>query len=152
MPKIAFKKGGTLIATFEESIPKAGTEWGISLFKYLVSKDGGKTWTKSKDVFTNRYKESQPNFSGLATLGDGEVGAVWLDNNPDSTIVKRPVWFAKTLPGGGFGDAVKITNAVCECCRVALSGDKDGIIDIVFRDFQDGNLRDISMHNLRTTA
>ncbi len=107
MPKIVFKQDGTLLATYESSTPVPNKKWGVSDLSYIESKDGGQSWTKPESIYRNKHQYSSPNFSGLNRLADGEIGVAWLDNNPDPIIKNRPLMFAKSLKGGGFGDAFR---------------------------------------------
>lgn len=53
--------------------------------------------------------------------------------------------FAKSLKGGGFGDAVQVTTKSCECCRIAVSGNNPNEVVIAFRNLTDRKVRDIAM-------
>ena len=145
MPKIAFKGDGTMIATYESSVPVVGKKWGVSNLSYIESHDRGQTWTEAQSVFRNKYEGSSPSFSGISRLGDGEIGVAWLDNDTSPKSFSRPVFFAKTLKDGGFNDAFMITPGACQCCRIAVSSEQDGQTAIAFRDLSKDNVRDISI-------
>ncbi|WP_417428322.1 sialidase family protein [Halpernia sp.] len=144
MPKIAFKNDGTIFVSYESSVPVAGTKWGRTLLKFITSKDDGKTWSKPANVAISSAKIASQSFSGLARIGDGEIAAVWLDSNANPNLHTRVVMFAKTNAQNTFDTPVQITTRTCECCRVAVSGNKNGQIIVAFRDLLDGNVRDIS--------
>lgn len=144
MPKIAFKADGTMIATFETSIPVPGSKWGKGDIEYSTSSDRGKTWTKPASVQAEHPYEGSINYSGIVRLDDGELGMAWLGSNTGG-VSGRPVLFAKTTPAGTFTKAILVDSAACECCRISLSTDQKGGVNVVFRDLLPGSIRDISI-------
>lgn len=146
MPKIAFKGDGTLVATYETSVPSPTSKFGLSNILYIMSFDKGKTWTTPKSIKTN-LQEGSCSFGNIIKLNDGELGASWLGTNSDKTIIGRPVMFAKTKGKDGFGDAIEIEPSACQCCRTALSCDENGNVSLVFRNLLSGSVRDISVSN-----
>lgn len=146
MPKIAVKNDGTVVAIYETSNPYPGKEWGLGDIRYIQSFDHGKTWTPPKSISPDVEKGMSASFSGLARLGDGEVGAVWLGDNADESIIGRPILFSKTNGKNGFGEEVLITRHGCECCRTAVSSDSKGNIAVAYRGVTDNNIRDIMLN------
>jgi hypothetical protein len=146
MPKIAVKGDGTLLAIYETSTPMKGSRWGLGDINYIQSFDNGNTWTSPQSISPDIKKGLSASFSGIARLGDGEIGVSWLSTNPaKQEHMARPVLFAKTDGKKGFGKEILITRQACQCCRTALSSDKDGEISLVFRDMLPGEVRDISV-------
>lgn len=144
MPKIAVKGDGTIAALYETNVPKEGSRFGLSNLYYTLSYDKGKTWTEAKPIAAGTAQTGSRSFANIIRLDDGELGAAWLDNNPDPLSTGRPVKFARTNAKEGFGKAVLIESSACECCRTALCSD-GGKISVVFRDLLPGSVRDISI-------
>ncbi len=146
MPKIAVKGDGTLLAIYETSTPVKDSRWGLGDIRYIQSFNNGKTWTTPQSISPDVKKGLSASFSGLTRLGDGEIGVTWLGTNPGKQEhMARPVFFAKTHGKEGFGKEILITRSACQCCRTALSSDKEGEISIAFRDILPGEIRDISV-------
>lgn len=145
MPKIVFKSDGTLMVIYESSTPVPGKKWGVTDLRYIKTIDDGKNWTASESVIQNRNIEASQSFSGISRLGDGEIGVAWLDTYQDSTTKSRPVKFARTEKGKGFGKSILLDEKACECCRVAVTGDAKGNIAVAYRDLADESIRDISI-------
>ncbi|MES2519351.1 MAG: sialidase family protein, partial [Bacteroidota bacterium] len=78
MPKIAFKKNGEIIATFEVAMPTS-TERFAGNFYFISSKDKGKTWSDPQTVHQDATAGKSHSFGDMATLPDGQIGFVWLD-------------------------------------------------------------------------
>lgn len=144
MPKIVFKGDGTLMAVYEVSTPKEGTMWGIGDIRYIQSINNGKSWTAPESIFKDTVNDLSHSFGSLTRLSNGEIGASCLGTSPDSTVIGRPVLFAKTKGKDGFGKNVQVEKEACQCCRTAISSEKNGKITIAYRDLQTGNIRDIA--------
>lgn len=144
MPKIAFKGDGSIVATFETSVPVEGQRFGTGDIKYAISEDRGKTWTEPASVQEGYPDGGSIGFSNMLRLDDGEVGIAWLGTGPDS-VVGRPVMFARTKKEGGFTKAILIESVACQCCRIALSTNGGGEVKLAFRNLLPGSVRDISI-------
>lgn len=144
MPKIAFKSDGTIVATFETSVPVEGARFGTGDIKYAVSADRGKTWTEPVSVQAGYPDGGSIGFSNMLRLDDGEIGIAWLGTGPAS-VVGRPVMFAKSTKEGGFTRAILVDSVACQCCRIALSTDGNGDVKLAFRNLLPGSVRDISI-------
>lgn len=144
MPKIAFKGDGTIIATFETSVPVEGARFGKGDIRFSLSADGGKTWTKPASVQSGHPDGGSIGFSNVLRLEDGEIGIAWLGTGP-KTVEGRPVMFARTRKGGGFTKAITIDSVACQCCRIALSSNGHNGVKIAFRNLLPGSVRDISI-------
>ncbi|WP_128547018.1 sialidase family protein [Larkinella soli] len=141
-PKIAFKKDGTLIATFEVSRPTEEAPRAGDLL-FVLSRDGGSHWTRPAAVHRDTSPGKSHSFSDLNRLPDGEVGIVFLDEKMPGQE-GRSVKFAKTEPGGGFGPEVLIDSNACQCCRTSVISDEAGTLYIAYRDLLPDGSRDIS--------
>ncbi|UHG89879.1 sialidase family protein [Spirosoma oryzicola] len=132
MPKIASKADGTLLAIFEVPRPTAQSRFAGDLL-YTVSTDNGKTWTEPKSVHQDAAPGKSHSFADIARLPNGEIGAVWLDEKLPNRE-GRPVVFAQTTKGGGFGPAVLVDDNACQCCRTNLFVDSQKNIHLTYRD------------------
>lgn len=146
MNKIAFKKDGTIIAVFSKRTPHIENRFAGALF-YTQSFDGGNTWTDVNYLHVGDTTLGlSRSFFDLATLPDGEVGAIWLD----SRLTKQrgdgsTLFFAKTNGKDGFIKDEPIAYQVCECCRTELFvDDYTNNIHIAYRDIIQDTIRDMS--------
>jgi Uncharacterized conserved protein len=144
MPKIAVKNNGAIIAVYETSTPSDYNRFAGSI-RYIVSTNKGKSWTNPVYLHADTTPGKSHSFTALARLGDGEIGACWLDAKPNKKIHGRPVRFAKTSGGNSFVNEMVIDSIACECCRIAISGSKNGRVSIVFRDIINDSIRDMSI-------
>jgi hypothetical protein len=142
MPKVAFKKSGEILATFEvakptEKAPRA------SNFYFVSSKDNGKTWTEPRTVHDDQTAGKGHSFGEIATLPDGEIGFVWLDDKLGK-YEGRSVKFRQTLPNGKLSPEIIVDSSACQCCRTNLLVDKNKNYHILYRDLLADGSRDIS--------
>ncbi|PWK23366.1 BNR repeat protein [Arcicella aurantiaca] len=142
MPKIAFKKNGEIIASFEMSKPTPTERFAGNLY-YVVSKDNGKTWTEPQTVHTDVTAGKSHSFNDITTLPDGQVGFVWLDEKLGK-YTGRSVKFRQTLSDGTLSPEVVVDSNACQCCRTNLFVDADKNLHILYRDMLVDGSRDIS--------
>lgn len=145
MPKIAFKGDGTIVAIYETSVPSSTSKWGLSDIQYTMSFDRGKSWTERKSIQADVPLLGSRSFADIIRLDDGEIAVSWLDTDPINPALGRPVKFARTNANEGFGRAVLVDSAACQCCRTAMSTNGQGQVNVVFRDLLPGSIRDISI-------
>jgi BNR repeat-like domain len=142
MPKIAFKKSGEIVATFEMSKPTPEAP-RASNFYFIASKDNGKTWSEPKAIHQDETPGKGHSFGDVSALPDGQVGFVWLDE----TYIKgagRSVKYRQTLPNGTLSNEIIVDSSACQCCRTNLFVDTDKNYHIIYRDLLDDGSRDIS--------
>ncbi|GAB3249103.1 hypothetical protein GCM10027347_05940 [Larkinella harenae] len=142
MPKVAFKKDGTILATFEVSKPTDNAPRASDLL-YVTSSDGGKTWTEPKAVHRDTTPGKGHSFSNMSRLPNGEIGIAWLDEKAPNKE-GRTVKFAQTVNEGGFSDEVLVDDNACQCCRTNVFVDAQNRIHVAYRDLLDSGARDIS--------
>lgn len=142
MPKVAFKKDGTVLAVFEVSRPTADAPRASDLF-YVTSTDGGQTWAEAKTVHRDVTPGKGHSFSNINRLPNGEIGIAWLDEKAQNKE-GRTVKFAQTVAGGGFGKEVLVDDNACQCCRTNVFVDNQNRIHVAYRDLLDNGARDIS--------
>lgn len=140
MPKVAFKKDGSIWAFYQTAEP--GGHFSSSI-KYTTSSDGGNSWSGSRHISSDSTTGKSRSFFDVATLPDGEIGIVYLDHNVKKEDKGRPVFFSKTN-GRNIQEPIIVDPQACECCRTDIMADEKSTIHIVYRDlFEDGS-RDMS--------
>ena len=97
MNKIAFKKDGTIVAVYSKRKPYKENHFTGALF-YTQSFDDGLNWSASNYLHVGDTTLGlSRSFFDLATLPDGEVGAVWLDSRlTEKHGDSSSLFFAKT--------------------------------------------------------
>ncbi|MEM9917693.1 MAG: sialidase family protein [Bacteroidota bacterium] len=145
MSKIAFKKDGTIVSVFSKRSPTPKNRFAGALY-YTQSFDGGQQWTEARYLHVGDTSSGKSrSFFDLATLADGEVGAIWLD----SRLTKKrgdgsSLFFAKTEGKNGFVKDQVIGTSTCECCRTDLFVADNGDLHAVYRDIWQDSIRDMS--------
>ena len=147
MNKLAFTSDGTIVAVYSRKHPTEDNRFAGSLL-YTQSFDSGKTWTQERYVHSDTSHNVGRGYFDLATLPDGEVGAIWLDGR-FKDVKGSALFFAKTEGKSGFGTDKAIGESTCECCRTDLFVDQDNNIHLVYRDIIDERIRDV-VHQLST--
>src|SRR5690554_6322990 len=142
MNKVAFKSDGTAVAVYSRKHPTEENRFAGSLL-YTQSFDHGVTWTSEKLLHSDSSRDVRRGYFDLATLPNGEVGAVWLDGRYGKASKGSALSFAKTMENGGFGDDKDIGESTCECCRTDLYVDIENNLNIVYRDILNDSIRDI---------
>lgn len=134
MGKVAFKSDGTVVAAFAKPFKGEKNPFAGAIY-YTTSSDSGATWAPPRFLHTDTSHRYGRNFFDLARLGNGEVGAVWLDGR-DTTVEGSTLYFAATMPAGGFSDERVLHSGTCECCRTDLLVDDEGTIHVAYRSLQ----------------
>lgn len=142
MNKIAFRSDGTVVAVYSRKHPTEENRFAGSLL-YTQSMDAGKTWTEESFLHSDTARNVGRGYFDLATLPDGEVGAIWLDGRYGKAIKGSALFFAKTKGENGFDTDKAIGESTCECCRTDLYIDRENRLNIVYRDILNDSIRDI---------
>ncbi|GAB4021982.1 sialidase family protein [Spirosoma koreense] len=132
MPKVAVKADGTLLAVFEVPRPTEASRFAGDLL-YTLSSDKGQTWTEPRPVHQDASPGKSHSFSDITRLPNGEIGIAWLDEKLPGRE-GRPVVFAQTSKGKGFGPAVLVDDNACQCCRMNVFVDASQQIHLTYRD------------------
>ncbi|GAB4047410.1 exo-alpha-sialidase [Spirosoma litoris] len=132
MPKIAEKSDGTLLAVFEVPNPTPASRFAGDLL-YTMSSDKGQTWTEPTPVHQDVRPGMSHSFADITRLPNGEIGVAWLDEKLPNRE-GRPVVFAQTTKGKGFGSAVLVDDNACQCCRMNVFVDAKKSIHLTYRD------------------
>ncbi len=142
MPKIAYKRDGTMLAMIHKRKPTPKNKFA-GCIQYSLSSDNGKSWSPLKFVHQNTSVHIGRSYFDVERLPNGEIGVVWLDgrkkNQNGSTL-----FFASTEKGAGFENEIEIGQKVCQCCRTDLHVSNDNTIHAVFRDIIQDSIRDFA--------
>lgn len=116
------------------------------------STDGGHSWSAPRPMLADGVSPSQ-RFETLALGPDGRLWAVWLDKRNLAT--SRAPWGDRAGAGialavsedGGrtFSESRIIHDNTCECCRIALSFDAEGLPVLAWRNIYGRDVRDHAM-------
>lgn len=139
MPKVAFKKDGSIIVAYEKKSPTSKNKYAGAIY-YVMSKDAGKTWTQETFLHNDTIAGKSRSYFDIERLPDGEIGASWLDIKINKETGGRSVRFARTLPSGGFSNEILIDSSACQCCRIDVYTDNSENIFIAYRGLIRGNV------------
>lgn len=139
MPKVAFKKDGTIIAAYEKKTPSKENKYAGSIY-YRESRDGGATWTDERFIHSDTVSGRSRSYFDIEQLPDGEIGASWLDIKLDNNTGGRSVRFAKTNGASGFGNEILVDSSACQCCRIDVYTDIAGRINVAYRGLMLGKM------------
>lgn len=142
MNKLGFRSDGTVLAVFSKKHPTGENRFAGSLY-YTQSTDGGSGWTAPARLHSDSARNVGRGYFDLATLPDGEVGAIWLDGRHGREMKGSALYFAKTEGHLGFGQDKVVGAGTCECCRTDLYVDPEGRLHMAYRDILNDSIRDI---------
>lgn len=143
-PKIVVRRGVVYVAyTRGLSKPMTGD------IRFARSIDGGRTFTPPVTVNDNHDVISH-RFEALSVADDGTVHLAWLDKRDLHAAQARgepyrgaALYYAVARDGGArFAPNQKLADHTCECCRVAMALDGDGVPVIAWRHIFEPNTRD----------
>ena len=147
-PKLAFGKHGEVYVSWTQSldVPFAGH------VRFAHSRDGGKTFSTPITVNDDRAPISH-RFDSLIVDGAGRVHLVWLDKRAKDAAggayAGIALYHAVSTDGGkSFSANRKLADHTCECCRIALALDTDGVPVALWRHVFDKNTRDHALLRL----
>lgn len=139
MPKVAFKKDGTVIAAYEKKSPTKENKYAGSIY-YVISSDGGKSWTPETFLHNDTIAGRSRSYFDIERLPDGEIGASWLDIKLNQETGGRSVRFARTSHSRGFDNEILVDSSACQCCRIDVYSDMTGKVNIAYRGLSKGNM------------
>ena len=137
MPKVAFKKDGSIIAAYEKKAPTTRNKYASAIY-YVMSVDGGASWTKESFLHSDTVAGKSRSYFDIERLPDGEIGAAWLDIKMNDDAGGRSVRFARTTPLNGFSNEVLIDSSACQCCRIDVYTDKTENVFVAYRGLAKG--------------
>jgi hypothetical protein len=147
-PKIVIGKNGAVYVSYTASLDKPFT----GNVRFSRSLDGGKHFSEpvtvndNRDVITHR-------FEALGVNDRGQVYLAWLDKRDaakqGSSYKGAAVYAAVSDDGGAtFRPNLKLADHSCECCRVAMAMDRDGVPVVFWRHIFGNNVRDHALLRL----
>lgn len=153
-PKIAVRNG-VIAVTWVQALPKvfAGN------IRFARSIDGGLTFSSPVTV-NDDQGETSHGFSAL-TLGDGgRVSLVWFDgrvrdaaDKAGQKYVGSAVYYAVSEDGGAnFSANRKLADHACECCKIGMTLDADGVPVVFWRHVFEDSIRDFALARLDAQA
>lgn len=139
MPKVAFKKDGSIIAAYEKKSPTTQNKYASAIY-YVASVDGGKSWSEESTIHRDTVAGKSRSYFDIERLPDGEVGASWLDIKINHETGGRSVRFAQTTSSNRFANEVLIDSSACQCCRIDVYTDKTENIFVTYRGLVKGQM------------
>jgi len=111
--------------------------------KFSRSMNFGRSFTPAIKVNDEEAK-GYHSFQAMEVGPDGTIYVAWLDgrdkeNNPPGT---GSLYIAKSIDQGkSFGKNIKVSGAICPCCRPAIAFDDSGKVFISWRHVYEGHNR-----------
>ncbi len=149
-PKIAVGRDGAIYVSWTQGLdqPFSGH------VRLARSVDSGKTFSTPVTVNDNLETISH-RFESLILDGFGRARLVWLDKREQHAAKRRgedyrgaAVYAATAADGMRFHANDALAAHSCECCRIALALDNDGVPVILWRHIYDKNTRDHALLRL----
>lgn len=141
-PEIALGRNGKVYIAWTSPLPQpyAGN------IRFARSFDGGKSYQAPITVNDN-HDAITHRFQTMHVASDGRITLVWIDKR-DGEVAKRSrqlylgaaLYYAVSSDGGAsFGANARFTSHACECCRIGLAEDGEGLPIAFWRHvFADG--------------
>jgi len=123
--------------------------------RFSRSEDGGRTFAEPLTVNTDQETFGH-RFEAMGLAPDGRLYLAWLDKR-DRDAASRAggqyngaaLYYTWSEDGGrSFLPDRKIADHSCECCRVAMAFDRDGLPVILWRHIYGDNIRDHALVRL----
>ncbi len=150
-PKILVAGNGNIFVSYTRSLetPYAGN------IRFSRSVDAGRHFSAPVTVNDNQEPITHA-FEAMGINQRGQIYLAWLDRRDAADARKKgekysglAVYYAVSDDEGkSFQVNSKAADHACECCRVALAMDNDGIPVILWRQIYDKNVRDHAMLKL----
>ena len=150
--KIVADSQGRLFISWTMKLPKRFS----GHIRFSRSIDGGENF--STPVTVNDHLEvTSHRFQSMAINDRGEIFIAWLDKR-DLLVAKKAgkaytgaaVYYTYSdNHGQSFHPNIKIADSSCECCRTAMTMDKDGLPVILWRHIFGKNTRDHALVKLK---
>lgn len=151
-PRIAFNRDGDLLVSWTKPLPRPYT--GEIRLARLPA--GGAAFDEPITVHRDRA-EITHRFQNILAGPDGRVTAVWIDKRDQEAARgrKQPyrgaaIYAAVSADGGrSFAPETRVADHACECCRIALTADRDGTPIALWRHVFAPNERDHAIARLK---
>ncbi|NMG75538.1 exo-alpha-sialidase [Aromatoleum diolicum] len=149
-PKVAFTTDGGVLVSWTRPLTKrfAGEI-------RLARSDDGRRFGTPITVHRDR-QEITHRFETMAITGQGQVVVAWIDKRDlEASLAEKrdyrgaAIYAALSDDGGrSFRPEVKVGDHSCECCRIAIANDTDGLPLILWRHLFEPNERDHALAKL----
>jgi hypothetical protein len=139
MPKVAFKKDGTIVAAYEKKAPTRENKYAGAIY-YVMSGDQGRSWTPEVFLHNDTVAGRSRSYFDIERLPDGEIGASWLDVKLDHETGGRSVRFSRTTRSKGFAHEILVDSSACQCCRIDVYSDMSGRVNVAYRGLMKGKV------------
>jgi hypothetical protein len=144
-PKLALGGNGRIYVTYTRRLEErfAGD------IRFSRSVDGGRSFSEPVTLNDNREPISH-RFDALGVDGDNAVVVMWLDAR-DAAAARRSgaeyrgsaLFYTRSTDGGQtFSPDRKLADHACQCCRLGLAMDPDGLPVVLWRHIFQPNIRD----------
>lgn len=155
-PKIVLADDGGVLVSWTENLSSPPFATHVWLAR---SDDGGRSFAVPVRVNDDDRPISHA-FEEIHAGADGRVWAVWLDRRAHADAKGRgehyagtALYYAVSTDGGrSFAANRKLADHVCECCRLALVPDQDGVPLVMWRHIFEGGIRDHALARLDSGA
>lgn len=143
-PSIVEDAQGTLFAHWLQKSGRGTYSYDVHV---TSSRDGGKTWSKSRVLHTDG-KQAEHGFVSLVPLPRSGVGALWLDGREMTEGHDHKG--SMQLRYADLDASLKVQNEkvldarVCECCTTAMTMTASGPL-VAYRDRSQDEIRDIGI-------
>lgn len=149
-PKIAVRNG-VIAVTWVQALPKMFT----GNVRFARSVDGGRTFSEPVTV-NDDHGEISHGFSALTLDDNGRVALAWFDGRERDAATRAgqkyvgtTVYYAMSEDGGvSFSANRKLADHACECCRIGMTLDSDGVPVVFWRHVFEGGIRDFALARL----
>ena len=150
-PKLAFGRNGETYVSWTQS----GDQPFSGHVRFARSLDDGRTFGAPLTVNDNLDPISH-RFDSLLVAPDGKVHLAWLDKRDSAAAQQRgekysgiSLYHAVSHDGGAtFSANTRLADHSCECCRIALALDSEGVPVALWRHVFGRNVRDHALLRL----
>jgi len=157
-PNVAIGQRGQIYVTWVEKLPE---KWASYVW-FSRSTNGGKTFDAPLIVHRDHAWLTH-SFDALKVNGKGQPVVAWIDARDHVASMKQygmkgphaykglAMYYAWSADGGkSFVPGEKVMDHSCECCRLALAREPNGVVAAFFRGVYDDNVRDHAFSMLPT--
>lgn len=150
-PHIAFGNKGEIYITYTSTVARPH----IGNIRFVRSLDDGKTFSTPVTVHANR-DHTVHSFESMVVDGDGRITIAWIDGRDALQAKQRNEKYAGSAlyyavshdRGETFAGDYKVADHTCECCRIGLSLNPDGVPVAAWRHIFAPNIRDHALAEL----
>lgn len=150
-PKILLGSRSNIYISYTQSLDKPFS----GHIRFSRSLDGGKSFSPPVTVNDNREVISH-RFEAMGISPEGRLYLAWLDKRDLSVATSKgeafigaSVYYATSDDAGAsFSPNQKVADHSCECCRISMAMDKDGVPVAFWRHVYGQNTRDFALARL----